>query len=1001
MPQVRDWLRLAAASLLLASAHAPAQANDQMFPAAPAAKASIDFDGHGFLVRGKRTFLVSGSLHFARLPRAQWRDMLLKFRRAGYNTVQTYVFWNWQEPKEGQWDFSGDHDLGAFLKLVKQMGMYATVRVGPYCCAEWDSGGYPVWLRFKPGLKVRQDNPQFMAEAGKWYAKILPIVAANQINRGGAVILVQMENEHNDAWGTDMPNSYFHKLHDIAVRYGVEVPWFFSGLHHGADPAGDTPWDNAGRTSPWYSTEFWAGWIGRHGPPDAGQLRAIERGDWKIQAYGGNGYNHYMLYGGTNFDSYNNDEDSSSYDYGAAISQGGGLRTLYYRDKRAALFATSFPEILENSRDATKQYADAATGSGVRVTARQSPAGTILYLDNNGTAPVDTQVKGAAGALYPSEGPLTLDPGEIMPVVMNYAVVPGIKLTVGASRLLGIARQGNTTTLVAYGAAGSHGLLVFDLAGGNPVNVQMTFPASGPNEYRLSAGGQTLRVLAMNTPLADRTWFVEASGQTYVVVGPDYVGETALQNGKLVVSTEMADHPVLEDPTDGKVWVYGVGPTATLDTGIRKEAQIRSAPYTPLTDWQMHPGDAEASTRFPDDAWRADNDPLQMGADGDDSAYAWYRTALNIPQAGGYTLHFADVGDWLRVFIDGAPAGASTVKTRGANPVSANIPVTLSPGRHTLAVLTSQYGRDKLFGYLGPIDQIAAKGLNGPVTLRQGTEVAQGRPITQWRARLDNQGKADADQITAPALDTGGGDWQDAAIGQDFFGHKPGLAWYRTDLGADTAPYHTLHFESVDDNGTVYLNGKRLAHHEGYADAFDVSLDAAWNPAGPNVLAVLVENTDGAGGINGTVTLDASRTADGTPITGWRMRGGVTGLAAKEWQALVPTATSHPTFYRATFTYHLGATGPHPVLRATFAGLSRGFFYLNGRNLGRYPEKSPATSIYLPDSYLKDGRNTLAIFDEEGKPPTQVALVPDEEASHTTTPLVVAIPAAANIALRE
>lgn len=139
VPQVAPKL----AALPIAQPPPAPPAIDGMFPPAAAAKRFIDFDGRGFLVNGKRTFLTSGSLHYARVPRELWRDRLLRMKRAGFNTVQTYVFWNFHEPREGTWDFSGSRDLDAFLKLVKQMGMYATVRVGPYICAEWDSGGFP------------------------------------------------------------------------------------------------------------------------------------------------------------------------------------------------------------------------------------------------------------------------------------------------------------------------------------------------------------------------------------------------------------------------------------------------------------------------------------------------------------------------------------------------------------------------------------------------------------------------------------------------------------------------------------------------------------------------------------------------------------------------------------------------------------------------------------------------------------------------------------------
>ncbi len=37
--------------------------------------------------------------------------------------------------------FSGDRDLGAFLRLVQSLDMVVLLRPGPYICAEWEFGG--------------------------------------------------------------------------------------------------------------------------------------------------------------------------------------------------------------------------------------------------------------------------------------------------------------------------------------------------------------------------------------------------------------------------------------------------------------------------------------------------------------------------------------------------------------------------------------------------------------------------------------------------------------------------------------------------------------------------------------------------------------------------------------------------------------------------------------------------------------------------------------------
>jgi beta-galactosidase len=131
-----------------------------------------------------------------------------------------------------------------------------------------------------------------------------------------------------------------------------------------------------------------------------------------------------------------------------------------------------------------------------------------------------------------------------------------------------------------------------------------------------------------------------------------------------------------------------------------------------------------------------------------------------------------------------------------------------------------------------------------------------------WRFRLDPVSSLDQKSIVTDwtwtkALDTeveaaavpdeSKHAWQPATLGQDVFGNQPGYAWYRTSLPALTGAGRTLHFHNVDDSAVVFLNGKRLMSHEGWDLPFDVSVDAAWNPAGPNKLFVLVHNTGGAG----------------------------------------------------------------------------------------------------------------------------------------------------------
>ena len=126
----------------------------------------------------------------------------------------------------------------------------------------------------------------------------------------------------------------------------------------------------------------------------------------------------------------------------------------------------------------------------------------------------------------------------------------------------------------------------------------------------------------------------------------------------------------------------------------------------------------------------------------------------------------------------------------------------------------------------------------------------------------------------------------DVKVGDDIFHNSPGFAWYQTVLPTDlprpsAGGALTLHFVSVDDNATVFVNGKQVASHKGWNEPFDVPLDGLAAGAAAT-LSVLVENTAGAGGLAGPVTVEATHA--GAPVAGWKMRGGVE--AGLSWDGL-------------------------------------------------------------------------------------------------------------------
>jgi beta-galactosidase len=149
-----------------------------------------------FLLDGKPFVMISGELHYPRIPREAWRDRMKMAKAMGLNTIGTYVFWNLHEPEKGKYDFSGNNDIAEFVRTAQQEGLWVVLRPSPYVCAEWEFGGYPYWLQKEKGLVVRSLEPQFLNAYKNYIREVAKQLAPLQINHGGNVLMVQVENEY-------------------------------------------------------------------------------------------------------------------------------------------------------------------------------------------------------------------------------------------------------------------------------------------------------------------------------------------------------------------------------------------------------------------------------------------------------------------------------------------------------------------------------------------------------------------------------------------------------------------------------------------------------------------------------------------------------------------------------------------------------------------------------------------------------------------------------------
>ena len=305
-----------------------------------------------FLLNGKPFRIMAGEIHYQRVPREYWADRLTKLKAAGLNTVGTYVFWNALEPEPGQWDFTGDNDLAAFVRTAQRIGLWVIIRPGPYACAEWDFGGLPAWLLRTPDIKVRCSDPRYLAACESYILKLGDVLRDLQVRRGGPVLLVQVENEYG-SYGND--RDYLLALKAFWEKAGIETPLYTAdgatpymleagslpGAAIGLDPGtNEKEFAEAARLErgvPVFCSELYPGWL-THWGEDWARVKTEEvLPDLRWLLDNGKSFSLYMFHGGTNFgftaganfsDKYQ--PDVTSYDYDAPLDEAGRPTPKYF-----------------------------------------------------------------------------------------------------------------------------------------------------------------------------------------------------------------------------------------------------------------------------------------------------------------------------------------------------------------------------------------------------------------------------------------------------------------------------------------------------------------------------------------------------------------------------------------------------------------------------------------------------------------------------------------------
>ena len=316
-------------------------------PAVAASKPGTFTTGNKtFLLNGKPFIVKAAEVHYPRIPRPYWEHRIKMCKALGMNTLCLYVFWNIHEQREGEFDFTGQNDVAEFCRLAQKNGMYVIVRPGPYVCAEWEMGGLPWWLLKKKDIRLREQDPYFMERVKIFEQKVGEQLAPLTIQRGGPIIMIQVENEYG-SYGEDKP--YVSEIRDcLRSIYGPELALFQCDWSSNFEKNGldDLTWTmNFGTganidqqfrrlgelrpDAPKMCSEFWSGWFdkwgARHETRPAKDM--VEGMDEMLSK--GISFSLYMTHGGTSFGHWAGANspgfapDVTSYDYDAPINEWG------------------------------------------------------------------------------------------------------------------------------------------------------------------------------------------------------------------------------------------------------------------------------------------------------------------------------------------------------------------------------------------------------------------------------------------------------------------------------------------------------------------------------------------------------------------------------------------------------------------------------------------------------------------------------------------------------
>ncbi len=909
--------------------------------------ASVTFDGKSFMIDGKRVLIVGGSIHYARVPRASWPDVIHQAKLCGLNTIETPVFWSLHEPRPGAFNFEGELELRHFVKLVGEAGMWCILRPGPYVASAWDMGGLPGWLREVPDIAFRKNNQPFLEASGKYLSALASHLKGLQITSAGAnspILFVQNETNWN-CGDRALGPVYLGELHRYLREAGFNVPMIGSNNLWQSIEGEIDCWSGSGRLlqamrqlamvrpdQPRMVTAIPTGSPSVFGRPgsEAVSPALLQRRLGEVLAGGGQ-FCFDPFHGGTNFGfrggriiGPEGGFVTTSHDQHAPLTEAATPGASFGLVRRISTFASSFARVLANLDAEYRPVMidpESTARERVSIAHAQGTQGSVVFaFAGEGKA---SGVKGRVTVLLPDGRPAELSMGDQLVAWCLMDVQLGPRFRLDLCTFNALAHMGDV--LVCYGPAGAPGAISI-----NGSIAELEAPR-GKSPIVIEHEGMTLVIC--NETQADTVQFVDSK----VLIGASSIA----LDGTPIIAAGVKTLTTID--AKGKSTNEKVRPTV-----------FRTPKAPPLDGWRLAGADAYLQGKSP--RYANIDGPTSLTELGSAEGYGWYRLSLRLGAARRSKIRIPHSGDRLTFFVDGARIGAM-----GSGPdASDELSLSLAKGKHEIVALAENLGRAS-----AGLDLGEQKGIFGPLLesapMRMGKPTIQEDPVLRPLEHLSPMWGVHEDSVTI------------ANRVRWAFQHRK-----KTPIIMSLAPVPTTTLVLVNGNFVRALD-------EGFAGP--IVLDEGVLSRGNNtidlaLLDVFSSDEQEAEAIASVSADFYEGTADFGARAAWafaKWEIPPTGAFKATNKAAMGTMRE-PSWWRCAFE----VAHPEVPLYLDATGLTKGQIFVNGRHLGRYwvsdgagHAVGPQIRHFIPGSWLKGGANKLHLFDELGGNPARCSLTHD------------------------